>query len=186
MSKVNVGMRLLAACEHVFVRLQLKQLKCIRPDMETRSRWITVGIALCAAFAFALSVQSAWWTMSSVTVGPFGTRNCPGGADECGFTWLGTNHDLFMRAAVATRAGGYIAMFIYIMIAGAVAAKRTPALLSKSGIVAILTATVAAVTFFVKFPGAFAEPSLGAGPVLFAVGVISAAAASVRVLRAQR
>ena len=154
--------------------------------MEARSRWIIVGIALLAAFAFALSVQTAWWSMSGVTLGPFGTRNCPGGASECGFTWLGTNHDLFMRAAVATRAGGYIAMFIYIMVAGAIAAKRTPALLAKAGIVAILTATAAAVTFFVKFPGAFGEPSLGAGPVIFAVAVISAAAASVLVLRAQR
>ncbi|HUS27425.1 MAG TPA: hypothetical protein VMZ53_02920 [Kofleriaceae bacterium] len=131
-------------------------------------------------------MQSAWWTMSSVIVGPFGTRNCPGGADECGFAWLGTNHDLFMRSAVATRAGGYIAMFVYIMVAGAIAAKRVPSLLSKAGIVAILTASAAAITFFVKFPGSFGEPSLGAGPILFVVGVVAGVIASVRVLRAQR
>ena len=154
--------------------------------METRARWITVGLALLAASGFAMSVQTAWWAMSSVLIGPFGTRNCPGGADSCGFSWLGAENDLFMRSAVATKAGGYIAMFIYIMIAGAVAAKRTPALLSKAGIVAIFTATVAAVTFFVYFPGSFGEPTLGPGPFMFAAGIVAGVTASVLVLRAQR
>jgi hypothetical protein len=151
--------------------------------MESRSRWIAVGLALLAAFLFALSVQSTWWSITTVTIGPFGTRNCPGGADECGLGWLG-NHDLFMRAAVGTRAGGYIAMFAYIMIAGAIAAKRRPTLLARMGIVAILTAAAAAVTFFVKFPGAaFGEPGLGAGPFLFAGAVVAGVTASVLVLR---
>jgi hypothetical protein len=199
MSMVNVGMRLLAACEHVPDLLQLKRAKCIWPAMETRAnpswsepdlrgraRWITVGLALLAASMFALSVQTAWWSISEVTIGPFGSRHCFGG--ECtstGFAWLG-EHDFFMRAAVATRAGGYIAMFVYVFVAARVAAKRVPTLMGRAGIVAILTATAAAITFFVKFPGGVGEPTLGVGPLLFAIGVVSGVTASLLVQRARR
>src|SRR4051794_12114909 len=99
--------------------------------MEARSRWITVGLALLAATAFAFSVQTAWWSLAEVTIGPFGSRHCFGG--ECtstGFAWMG-EHDLFMRSAVATRAGGYIAMFVYVIVAGAVAARRVPTLVAR-------------------------------------------------------
>jgi hypothetical protein len=154
--------------------------------MEARSRWLTVGLALLAASAFAMSVQTAWWSISEVTIGPFGSRHCFGG--ECtstGFAWLG-QHDFFMRSAVATRAGGYIAMFAYILVAGGAAAKRVPALVARAGVVAILTATVAAISFYVKFPGGIGETSLGAGPFMFAIGIVSGVAASIMVHRAAR
>lgn len=146
-----------------------------------------MGLALLAASAFALSVQTAWWSLAEVTIGPFGSRHCFGGeCNSTGFAWLG-QHDFFMRSAVATRAGGYIAMFAYIIVAGSVASKRVPTLIARAGIVAILTATVAAIGFYVKFPGAnIGTPSIGAGPFMFAIGIVSGIAASIMVHRARR
>jgi hypothetical protein len=155
--------------------------------MEARPRWITVGLALLAATAFALSVQTPWWSLAEVTIGPFGSRHCFGG--ECtstGFAWLG-QHEFFMRSAVATRAAGYIAMFAYIVIAGTVAGKRVPTLIARAGVVAILTATAAAIGFYVKFPGgSIGTPSIGAGPFMFGVAIVSGIAASIMVHRARR
>src|SRR5512146_1904549 len=112
--------------------------------MESRSRWISIALGLVAASAFALAVQIAWWHVAEVTVGPFGSRHCLGGeCRETGLAWLGGT-DLWMRAAVATRAAGYIAMFIFVVLAGAVAAKRVPLLVARASIVAVLTATASA------------------------------------------
>lgn len=155
------------------------------PAMESRSRWIAVGLALVAASAFALAVQTAWWSVAEVTIGPFGSRHCFGGqCRETGLAWLGAA-DLWMRSGVATRAGGYIAMFALIVLAGTVAAKRVPALIARASLVAIITATVAAVYFIAAFRGVpgLAEISLGAGVFLFAGGVLAGVAAAVLVLR---
>ena len=154
--------------------------------MESRSRWLTVGLALLSASAFALAVQSAWWNIAEVTIGPYGSRHCFGG--ECrdgGLSWLG-NHDLFMRAAISTRAGGYIAMFALVIVAGAVAARRRPVLIARASIIAIMTATAAASVFIAKFPGGVGKTSLGAGPLMFGIGIVSGVAASILVLRSRR
>ena len=121
--------------------------------MESRSRWLIVALALAAATAFALAVQTAWWSVGEVTIGPFGARHCFGGeCRESGLAWIGGS-ELWMRSAVATRAAGYIAMFVLLMFAGAIAAKRVPTLVARAAMASILTATVAGVYFGVAFPG---------------------------------
>jgi len=87
-----------------------------------------------------------------------------------------------MRAGVAARAGGYIAMFILIIIAGALAAKRIPRLMAKASLVAILTASVAAAYFVFAFPGVNSA-TIGAGLVLFGAAVGLGVAAAVTTLR---
>lgn len=90
--------------------------------------------------------------------------------------WIGGS-DLWMRAAVASRGAGYIAMFALVFLAGAVAAKRTPVLVARMSIVAILTALATGIYFFVAFPG-ISEASLGIGAFCFfaaaAVGMVAA------------
>jgi hypothetical protein len=150
--------------------------------MEARSRWISLALGLLAASAFALAVQIAWWHVAEVTVGPFGSRHCFGGeCRETGLAWLGGS-DLWMRAAVATRAAGYIAMFAFVVLAGAIAAKRVPVLVARASIVAVLTATASGIYFIAAFPG-LPEASLGVGAVLFAVGIVAGMAAAIVVLR---
>jgi hypothetical protein len=154
--------------------------------MEMRSKWITVGLALLAATAFALAVQTAWWHIAEATVGPYGSRNCFGG--ECrggGLAWISTN-DLWMRSAVSTRAAGYIAMFALIIVAGGAAARRVPLMFARASIVAIIVATVAGITFFVKFPGGMGPTSYGAGPIFFLVGIVSGVAAAIMVMKSAR
>src|SRR5688572_12420994 len=100
----------------------------MRAAMESRSRWPVVALALLGAFSFALAVQSAWWTAGEVAIGPFGARHCFGGeCRESGLAWIGGS-ELWMRSAVATRAAGYIAMFVLLAFAGGIAAKREPRL----------------------------------------------------------
>jgi len=150
--------------------------------MESRSRWISLALGLLAASAFALAVQIAWWHVAEVTVGPFGSRHCFGGeCRETGLAWL-DGSELWMRAAVATRAAGYIAMFIFVVLAGAVAARRVPLLVARASIVAVLTATASAVYFIAAFPG-LPEASLGVGAFLFAAGIVAGIAAAIVVLR---
>src|SRR5688572_12589127 len=104
-----------------------------------KSRWIGVALALLGAFAFALAVQSPWWSIGEVTIGPFGARHCFGGeCRESGLGWIGAS-ELWMRSAIAARAGGYIAMFVLIALAGGVAAKREPTLVARGTLAAIVT-----------------------------------------------
>jgi hypothetical protein len=152
--------------------------------MEPRSKWISLALALVAASGFALAVQTAWWKVAEVTVGPFGSRHCFGGeCRESGLSWIGGS-DLWMRAAVASRAAGYIAMFALVLLAGAVAAKRIPVLVARMSIVAILTALVSGIYFFAAFPG-LKEASLGLGGLFFTAATIAGMAAAIIVARAQ-
>src|SRR5687768_14320327 len=150
----------------------------------TNSRWIGVALALLGAFGFALAVQSPWWTISEVTIGPFGTRHCFGG--ECverGLGWIGEDAtDLWMRSAVATRAAGYIAMFALIALAGGVAAKRHPVLVARGTLAAIVTATAVGIYFFAGFPGV-ANASIDRGVFMYAGGILFGVAGAIRVLR---
>lgn len=151
--------------------------------MNPRTRWITVGLALIAACAFALAVQTAWWSVAEVTIGPFGSRHCFGGeCSETGLAWLG-GADLWMRSGIATRAAGYISMFVLVVLAGSVAAKRVPALIARASLASILTAIVSGVYFLVAFPGV-AEASISAGMFLFAGAIIAGVAGAIVVLRA--
>jgi hypothetical protein len=163
--------------------LQFKQWNFkMRALMETRSRWITVVLALVAACSFALAVQSAWWTVGEVTIGPFGVRRCFGGeCAEAGLAWIrGT--DLWMRSVFATRAAGYIAMFVLLMFAGAIAAKREPKLLARGVLSALVTAAAVGTYLAVAFPG-LPEAHLSYGVILFVVAVVFGVAAVVSFLR---
>jgi hypothetical protein len=166
--------------------LQLKRLKSnMRAAMESRPRWIVVALALISAFSFALAVQSAWWTAGEVAIGPFGARHCFGGeCRESGLAWIGGS-ELWMRSAIATRAAGYIAMFVLIAFAGGIAAKREPRLVSRAALASIVTAIATGVYFFAAFPGVDSA-SLGRGPFCYAAGVIFGVAAVVMFLRSLR
>src|SRR5688500_1856315 len=108
--------------------------------MSSRIRWLAVALAILAAASFAFAVQTAWWSIAEVAIGPFGSRHCFGG--ECrasGLGWIGGD-DLWLRSAVATRAAGYITMFALLMFAGALAAKREPRLVARGVLASIVTA----------------------------------------------
>ena len=143
-------------------------------------------VALLAASSFALAVQSAWWSIGDVAdVGPFGTRRCFGGeCTEVDLTWLGGS-ELWMRSAVATRAAGYIAMFVLLMFAGALAAKREPRLVARGALSAIVTALAAGAYFAAAFPGV-SGAGIAQGPFLLAAGVVLGVAAVVVFLRSAR
>jgi hypothetical protein len=148
----------------------------------TRSRLIPVVLALIAATSFAIAVQSAWWSISEVVIGPFGTRRCfSGECGESGLTWLGGS-DLWMRGAVATRAAGYIAMFVLLMFAGAVAAKREPKLVARGCLAAIVTAAATGAYFVAAFPG-LTGADVSYGVFLYAGAVVAGVAAVVVYLR---
>jgi hypothetical protein len=152
-----------------------------------KSRWIGVALALLGAFGFALGVQSAWWSVSDVAIGPFGTRHCFGGdCGERGLAWIGQEAtELWIRSAVATRAAGYIAMFALIMLAAGVAAKRQPLLVARGTLAAILTATATGIYFLAAFPGV-AGASIDRGVFMYVGGILFGTVAAIRVLRGQR
>jgi hypothetical protein len=150
--------------------------------MNPRSRWISLALALCAASAFAIAVQSAWWSAGEVAIGPFGSRHCFGGeCRESGLSWLGGT-DLWMRSGVAARAGGYIAMFVFVVLAGGIAARRAPLLVARASLVAIVTAAVTGGYFVGAFPG-LGGASLGLGAPLFGLGLVVGIGAAITVLR---
>lgn len=153
--------------------------------MQSRTRWIAVALALLAASSFALAVQSAWWSIGEVSIGPFGSRHCFGGeCRESGLGWIGGS-ELWMRSAVASRAAGYIAMFVLLMFAGALAAKREPRLVARGTLAAIVTAVAAGAYFAIGFPG-LNGAGVGAGMFMFAVGIVLGVAAVVTFLRLAR
>ena len=148
-------------------------------------RWLVVALALVAAIAFALSVQAGdWWHAGEVAIGPFGAHHCFGG--DCrttGLGWLGGD-DLWMRSAVATRVAGLVAMFVLVIIAGAVAAKRVPRLFARITVVSLATAAVCGTYFYVRFPGVEGA-ALGFGVPLYALAIAVGAAAAIITLRAR-
>src|SRR5262245_4079513 len=112
-----------------------------------KNRWSIVALALLAASAFALSVQAGrWWVIGDgeVEIGPFGAHSSFGGAG--GFSWAGGSAR-WERFGVATGAGGLIAMLVLVVVAGAIAAHRVPRLAAQTALVAIATATLAAIGF---------------------------------------
>jgi hypothetical protein len=150
----------------------------------SRHRWIIVALALAAASAFAVSVQAGrWWTISDVEVGPFGSRSPFGGAAD--LSWAGGSVR-WQRFGFATGAGGLIAMLVLIVLAGALAAGRVPRLAARTALVAIATATLAAVGFVVARPDNGLPFALGRGAALFAAAVIVGALAAVGALRLGR
>lgn len=154
--------------------------------MRTGLRWVIVILAVLAAVGFALGVQSAWWSIAEVGLGPFGSRHCFGG--DCrpgGLGWVIGADDLWLRSAVATRAAGYIAMFALLMFAGALAAKREPRLVARGTLASIVTAIAAGAYFGFSFPG-LAGASIGRGLFLFVAAIALGIAAVVLFMTAPR
>lgn len=147
-------------------------------------RWLIIVLALVAATAFALSVWAGrWWSVGgSVEIGPFGSKQCFGG--ECrpaNLGWVGGS-ERWMRMGMATWAGGLIAMFVLMIVAGAVAARRRPILAARTALVAIGTAVIAGVLFIVQFPGVDGS-TVDRGLFLFVGAVVLGVAAAIGALR---
>lgn len=149
-------------------------------------RWIAITLALFGGVSFALAMQKAWWSVGEGAIGPFGTRACFGGeCRETGLSWLGGS-DMWMRSAVAVRAAGYIAMFVLIALAGALAAKRIPHVVARLAIVAILTAAATGGYFVAASPvSALAGSSIDLGVFLLVAGCVLGVASVVCVMRAK-
>jgi hypothetical protein len=144
--------------------------------------------ALLSAIAFAMSVQGGrWWSIGDVEVGPFGGRQCFGNACRpTNLAWMG-EHERWMRTGMATWAAGLIALAVLVVIAGAIAARRTPRLAAKMALVAIATAAIVGGLFFFQFPGAqFPNAEVDRGVGLFVVAIVLGIAAVIPVLRAKR
>jgi hypothetical protein len=151
-----------------------------------RTRFIALGLALVGAASFALSSIEAWWRVGETLIGPFGTHHCfSGDCQSTGLSWIGGG-DLWMRSAVATRAAAIIASMLLVIVAGALAARRTPRLVARTTLIAITAAIATGAYFVARFPSLGGE-SLGAGPGLFlyGAGVATGLSAAVLVLRLQ-
>jgi len=149
-----------------------------------KTRWPVVVLALAAASAFALSVQAGrWWLIGDVELGPGGTRSSFGGAGA--LSWAGGSAR-WERFGVATWAAGLIAMFVLVVLAGGLAARRTPRLAAKTSLVAIGTAAAVAAGFVASRPDNGLPFTLGRGLLLFAISVLCGTAAAIIVLRTPR
>lgn len=147
-----------------------------------KHRWLVVALALAAASAFALSTQGGrWWSIGDVSIGPFGARSPFGGAGD--LSWAGGSAR-WARFGIATGAGGLIAMFVLLVLAGGVAANRAPRLAAKTALAAIAAAGLAAIGFVVARPENGLPFALDRGVVLFAVAVVAGVLGAIGVLRA--
>jgi hypothetical protein len=147
-----------------------------------KSRWFAIGLALVGAATLALSALEAWWTAGEAAIGPFGTHHCFGGdCRSTGLAWLGGT-DLWVRSAVATHAAAIIASVVLVLLAAALAAKRVPRLLARTSIVALSAAVVVGAYFVAKFPSPGGD-RMGAGAILYAVGIVTGAIAAILVYR---
>ena len=156
--------------------------------MRPRLRLLAIGLALVAGIAFAISVQRGpWWVIGEAEVGPFGARRCfDNTCAPASLTWLGGG-DRWIRIGMATWAAGMISVFLLVVMAAAVAAKRVPRLIAKTTLVSIATATCAGAAFFAKFPGdEFPAATTARGVWLFALALVLGTAAAIAVLRASK
>lgn len=144
-------------------------------------RWFVVLLALAAASAFALSVQAGrWWSIEGVEIGPSGSRSRFGGPGD--LSWAGGSAR-WERFGIATWAGGLIAMFVLVVLAGAVAANRVPRLAARTALVAIATATLAAIAFVATRPDNGLAFAIDRGVFLFVAAVVAGVISGVAVLR---
>jgi hypothetical protein len=147
----------------------------------SKHRWFVVALALAAASAFAMSVQAGrWWTIGDVEVGPFGTRSPFAGPGD--LSWAGGSVR-WQRFGVATGAAGLIAMLVLVVVAGAVAANRVPRLSARTALIAIATASLAAVAFVLARPDNALPFTLARGVGMFAAAAVLGAIAAVGALR---
>jgi hypothetical protein len=148
-----------------------------------KSRWLVIVLALGAACAFAFSVQlGRWWVLGEVEIGPRGSSHCFG-SGPCKVADLSWGGDRWMRLGMATWAGGLVTVFMLIVMAARLAARKLPKLVAKSVLVSIATASLAGTAFVATVPGAQGA-GLARGAWLFVLGIALALAAAIWVLRA--
>lgn len=146
-----------------------------------KHRWLVIAAALASAAGFALSVWGGrWWSIADVTLGPLGARSPFGGIG--GFAWAGGSAR-WERFGYATVAAGLIAMFVMIVVAGALAARRVPRLAARTAVVSLATAALVGTAFVVARPHNGLPFELDRGAALFAGAVIAGAIAAAAVLR---
>jgi len=142
-------------------------------------KWLHIALALASASAFAIAVQAGvWWSVGEVTIGPFGARHCFAG--DCGLSWIGGS-ELWLRSAIATGVAGALSSFLLVVMAGAIAAGRTPRLLARVALVSIACAIACGAYFFAEFPG-IAGAHADRGIVIFAFAIVIGIASCVMVL----
>lgn len=148
-------------------------------------RWIIVLLALAAATAFAISVQTGrWWSVGDVEIGPFGSKHCfDGDCRPAGLTWVGGT-SRWARTGMGTWAGGLLSALVLAVMAAAVAARRVPKLAAKTALVSIGTTLLAGAWFIAQYPdvpGASADR----GIVAFVIAIVLGATAAFVVVRAK-
>ena len=154
--------------------------------MKSPARWLATVLGLVAAGTLAVSVEAGvWWSVAEVTIGPFGSHHCfNGSCRTTGLAWIGGS-DLWMRGAIATGFAGMLATFLLVLVAGAAAAGRAARLAAKMTLATVAAAVVTGSYFIAEFPG-LQGAHLAYGVVLYAVGLVLAAAAAIIVLRTPR
>lgn len=142
-----------------------------------------VAVAVVSATLFAISVWIGdWWMVGEVAVGPMGSRHCfKGDCRPAGLAWLNAG-DFWQRCAVATWVGSLISMVLLLGVAGAFAAGRTPKLLAKSTLTALVTTALAGGYLFAKMPDA-GTPQLAQGAYLFVAAIVLGFVAPIQALR---
>jgi hypothetical protein len=149
-------------------------------------RWIIVVLALVAATAFAISVQTGrWWSVGDVEIGPFGSKHCfDGDCRPAGLTWVGGT-SRWARTGMGTWAGGLLSAIVLAVMAAAIASRRVPVLAAKTALVSIATTLVAGTLFIVQYPGVQGA-GVDRGIPIFIGAIVLGAIVAILVLRAAR
>ncbi len=120
--------------------------------------------------------------VGEVAVGPMGSRHCfNGDCRPAGLAWLNAG-DFWQRTAVATWVGSLLSMLLLLGVGAAIAAGRTPKLVSKSTLTALLTTALAGGYFIAKMPSA-GDPTLQQGAYFFIAAVVLGVVAPIKALR---
>lgn len=147
-------------------------------------RWIIVVLALAAATAFAISVQTGrWWSVGDVEIGPFGSKHCfDGDCRPASLSWVGGT-SRWARTGMGTWAGGILSALVLAVMAAAVASRRVPKLAAKTALVSIATTLVAGALFIAQYPGVQGA-GVDRGIPIFAAAIVLGAIVALLVLRA--
>lgn len=99
--------------------------------------------------------------------------------------WAGANAR-WERFGNATWAAGLISMFVLVVVAGGVAARRVPRLAAKTALVSIATATATGIGFFASRPDNGLPFKISHGVFFFVAAVIVGVIGALAVIRAPR